>query len=307
MQTYELEYIERAAQLPLTCRIVSIENSSPHWHYEYEAFFVLRGGVTATCEGDEWRLEAGDIFLFNACEIHSLNRPEPDNLCLVTQFSLDVFTDVYDSGFKFELNTRSPAGLPGEVCDIFRRDLAGIGLLMQERSNGHQFFIRSRLYDFVGSMFKYLNYQVGAAARQPACDHLNDFDSIKRYIKQRFAEEINIEQMCGDLAMSRAKLYRVLKEAGTESYKSLVNYYRVEFAKDLLRNTESSIQYIASISGFESDSSFYRVFKELTSVSPGLYRERPQVKEAPVGIQGYVSYNIPQALDVLRKYCAGDE
>ncbi|MDR1292089.1 MAG: AraC family transcriptional regulator [Clostridiales Family XIII bacterium] len=305
MQTCELEYIERAAQSPLTCRIVSIENSSPHWHYEYEAFFVLRGGVTATCEGDEWRLKAGDIFLFNACEIHSLNRPEPDNLCLVAQFSLDVFSDVYRSSFRFDLNTRAPAGVPGEAYDIFRRDLAWIGLLMQERPNGHQFFIRSRLYDFVGSMFKYLNYEVGAAARQPAGGHLKDFDAIKGYIKQRFAEEISIGQMCRDLAMSRAKLYRTLKEAGTESYKSLVNYYRVEFAKGLLRNTASSIQYIASVSGFESDSSFYRVFKELTSVSPGRYRERPHAKEAPVGIQGYVSYNMPQALDVLREYCAG--
>ena len=44
------------------CRVVSIENSSPHWHHEYESFFVLRGGVTVHCEDSEWRLEAGNIF-----------------------------------------------------------------------------------------------------------------------------------------------------------------------------------------------------------------------------------------------------
>jgi AraC-like DNA-binding protein len=302
MQTYELEYIERTAQMPLTCRIVSIENSSPHWHYEYEAFFVLRGSVTVHCEGNEWRLGAGDIFLFNACEIHSITQPEPENLCLVMQFSLDVFTDVHNSSFKFELNTRSPAGMPAAAGEAFRRDLAQIGLLMREQPNGYQFFIRSRLYNFAGSMFKYLNYHVGAAARQPEGDSLKDFDSIKRYIRERFAEEVSIEQICRGLAMSRAKLYRVLKEAGTESYKSLVNYYRVEHAKELLRNTDSSIQYIASVSGFESDSSFYRVFKELTSVSPSLYRERPQAGDVPAGVQGYVSYSVPQALDVLREY-----
>jgi AraC-like DNA-binding protein len=303
MQLSELEYVERTAQVPLNCRVVSIENSSPHWHYEYEVFFVLRGGVAVHGEETEWRLGAGDIFLFNACEIHSINQPEPGNLCLVLQFSVDIFADVYKSNFRFELNTRSPIGIPGEAADIFRRDLAHIGLLMYEQSNGYQYFIKSRLYNFIGSLFKYLRYQVNPLTQPPVDDRLKDFDAIKKYIRQRFAVEINIEEMCDDLAMSRAKLYRVLKESGTESYKTLVNYYRVEHAKELLRNTDSSIQYIASASGFESDSSFYRVFKELTSVSPSRYRERPAVRDIPLGVQGYVSYSMPQALTILRGYC----
>lgn len=303
VQASELEYIEHTAQIPLKCSIVSIENSSPHWHHEYEFFFVLRGSVSVHYEKEAWRLNSGDIFLFNSCEIHSINQPEPNNLCLVLQFGPDIFADIYRSSFRFELNTCSPAGIPGEAYGIFRHDLAQIGLLMYEQPNGHQFFIKSCLYHLAGAMFKYLQYKVDKPAPKPPDIKLKDFDAIKQYIKKRFAININVEKMCLDLAMSRAKLYRLLKEAGTDSYKSLVNYYRVEYAKGLLRNTHSSVQYIATASGFESDSSFYRVFKELTSVSPNQYRESPQINHVPMGVQGYASYSMPQAIAALRKHC----
>ncbi|GHV43477.1 AraC family transcriptional regulator [Clostridia bacterium] len=303
MSKSELEYIDRAGTLPLKCRVVCIENSSPHWHYEYEVFFVLRGVVTVHASGGAQRLEAGDIFLFNAKEIHSINLPTHENLCLVLQFGADAFADVYKTTFKFELNTRSEIGVPCAAAEIFRRDLAHMGLLLFERPNGYQFFVKSRLLNFIGAMFQNLRYQVEKAESSPSDNSLEDFDAVKKYIKRRFAEEISIEQMCRDLLISRAKLYRVLKEAGTESYKSIVNYYRIENAKDLLRNTNSTIPYIAQASGFESDSSFYRVFKELTTLSPNSYRERPQTKDAPVGVQGYASYSVPLAVSVLRDYC----
>jgi len=306
MQISELEYIERTAKIPLSCRIVSIENSSSHWHYEYEVFFVLKGGVTVQSEEGGWTLEAGDIILFNACEIHSINKSEPDNLCLVLQFSPDIFKEIYEkTSFRFELNTRKGEDIPDEVCKILRRDLAKIGLMVHEQPNGYQFFIKSRLYDLAGAMFRHLRYKVGAESVQPIDYKLKDFDNIKNYIKHHFATEINIDQMCSDLAMSRAKLYRVLKEAGTESYKSLVNYYRVEHAKGLLRTSSLSIQYIAGASGFESDSTFYRVFGEHSSVTPSQYREQPQSAHAPLGVQGYVGFSMPKALSVLKTYCAG--
>ena len=195
--------------------------------------------------------------------------------------------------------------MPATATDSFRRNLAQIGLLLYEQPNGYQFSAKGFLLIFVGNLFKYLRYQVESAEQQPADGHLKDFDAVKIYIKRRCTEKISIEKLCHDLAMSPATLYRVLKEAGVESYKTLVNYYRVEYTKDLLRNTNSPIKYIASVSGFDSDSSFYRVFKELTAISPNQYRERPQANDIPIGVQGYVSYSMPQAISLLREFCTG--
>ena len=298
----ELEYIERTSQLPFQCRIVSIENSSLHWHHEYEMLFVLRGSVNIYAEEAHWLLEAGDLYLFNAGEIHSISMATHNNLCLILQFRCDIFSDIYKSSFHFDLNTKSQYGLPQEGSTKIRRDLAQIGLLLDTKPNGYQFFIKSHLYHFIGALFQYSRYQVGNTLTTPDKERLQDFNSIKKYIKERFHDEITIPQMCKDLGLSRAKIYRILRDAGTDSYKSLVNYYRVEHAKGLLRNSDSPIQYIATISGFDSDSSFYRVFKTMTTLSPSQYREQPLPTNASVGIQGYVSYSKSEATEVLRQF-----
>jgi len=298
---YELEYVKRTAQTPLTCRIVSMENSSPHWHYEYEAFLVLRGSVSVHCEADTQRLSDGDIYLFNPSEIHSINQPEPNNLCLVLQFHPNIYSDIYDTKFRFELNTCK--SMPLESIDIFRQIMAQIGILLHEKPNGYPFYVRARLFDFIGAMFKYLKYHVQQGWEQPI--DIEDFDKIKRYIKQRFAEDISQTQMCRDLGLSRATLHRQLKKAGASSYKVLINYYRIEHAKSMLRTTTTAIPYIASESGFASESSFYRVFKELTSVSPNQYRESPQTKPSSLGIQGYSSFSESEAISLLREMCVG--
>ncbi|MDR3336280.1 MAG: helix-turn-helix domain-containing protein [Treponema sp.] len=81
-----------------------------------------------------------------------------------------------------------------------------------------------------------------------------------------------------------------------------MNSYRVEYAKNLLSNSALTIPYIAAESGFESDSSFYRVFKEVTGLAPNQYRTDPGEKIVPLGIQGYAPFRISEAVQLLRNY-----
>ncbi|MCG6191089.1 AraC family transcriptional regulator [Maribellus maritimus] len=58
------------------------------------------------------------------------------------------------------------------------------------------------------------------------------------------------------------------------NFNQFVNFYRVEKAKDLMNKYPLySTQSIAEMSGFNSLSSFFRVFKEQTGLSPGKYHE----------------------------------
>ncbi|GMO41483.1 MAG: hypothetical protein Pg6C_02380 [Treponemataceae bacterium] len=83
MEDAELEYIEYQKDAPFNCRIASLEQSSPHWHYEYEVIFVLLGAIQVTAEGKTQRLEQGGIFLVNSREIHATVHAEGENLHLV--------------------------------------------------------------------------------------------------------------------------------------------------------------------------------------------------------------------------------
>jgi AraC-like DNA-binding protein len=93
-----------------------------------------------------------------------------------------------------------------------------------------------------------------------------------------------------------------MKDSGSDSIKALLNYYRVEYAKNLLANSTLSIPYIVYESGFESDSSFYRVFKEFTGLPPNQYRALPGEKIVPPGIQGYATFHPEDVARLLREY-----
>jgi AraC-like DNA-binding protein len=245
----------------------------------------------------------GDILLLNSREIHSISSVEKSNLCLFMQWNPALFLDVYDSVFRFSLNTAEKNDLPPESVSLFQGVLAEMGLLLYEKPDGYQFAIKSCLYRFISLLFSTTRYTIsGQDEINTTNTYLEDFDKIQHYIRDHFLEEMTIDQLCSDVAMSRAKVFRILKASGSASIKNIQKFYRVEYAKNLLTGSELSIPRIAAESGFESDSSFYRVFKELTGLPPNQYRALPGEKAVPPGIQGYASYKPREAVKILKEY-----
>jgi AraC-like DNA-binding protein/quercetin dioxygenase-like cupin family protein len=303
MRDSELEYIEHIKEAPMRLIIVSLDASIPHWHEEYEVIFVLRGGVAVSAERESCELGEGDIMLINPREVHSFRKNGADNICLILQFSRSVIAEVYEQPFTFRLNTATDVFLHDAVKADLRRILSEMGLLLHNKPDGYQFALKSGLYAFIGILFRHLKYEKPEQAPAGRTEeYLQDFDVIKRYIKQHFKENIDQASIGRALGMSRAKVYRVLRAASESSSRDMTNYYRVERAKHLLKSSHLSISYIATESGFDSVSSFYRVFREMTGASPQEYRTSPTRKTESAGIQGYARYSVPESLSLLRKY-----
>ncbi|MDD2243368.1 MAG: helix-turn-helix transcriptional regulator [Dysgonamonadaceae bacterium] len=77
------------------------------------------------------------------------------------------------------------------------------------------------------------------------------------------------------MGSNRTYMSNMLNMNMNTSFNELVNSYRVEYAVKLLRSTESENMPMADIAieaGFPSLSTFYRIFKNKTGISPGEYR-----------------------------------
>jgi len=77
------------------------------------------------------------------------------------------------------------------------------------------------------------------------------------------------------LGTNRSYLSRVVNDEMNTSFCELINDYRIRHAKSLLEKADEEIplEDIASMAGFNGTSSFYRVFKEKTGLTPGKYRQ----------------------------------
>lgn len=75
---------------------------------------------------------------------------------------------------------------------------------------------------------------------------------------------------------NRTYLSRFFNNDKDSTFYEYVNTLRVDYASELLSSTTMSIEDIAEKSGFNSRTSFYRVFLSIKGISPSQYRENQQ-------------------------------
>jgi AraC-like DNA-binding protein len=138
------------------------------------------------------------------------------------------------------------------------------------------------VYIAATSLFRIYPQALQTERKDPAVTPLKSEDQI---ILERLNLLFEREKIYQDPAFGRAELARELK-VGEANLSRLVNVYygktipqilnelRVKDAQKLLKETDASIQNIFEESGFNSITTFNRVFKELTGEAPKEYRAR---------------------------------
>ncbi len=93
------------------------------------------------------------------------------------------------------------------------------------------------------------------------------------YVKKNYMKRLTLEETADMVYLSPAYFSRIFKDEMGTNFNAYVNQYRVEAARKLLLNEAFSLTEIASQVGFEGQSYFSKVFKKMTGVTPGKYRE----------------------------------
>ncbi|MCB9982090.1 MAG: helix-turn-helix transcriptional regulator [Rhodospirillales bacterium] len=125
--------------------------------------------------------------------------------------------------------------------------------------------------------------QTGASQASAAPESLS---TEEQALAEKIEGLLQYEKVYQEPTYSRADLARECETSETlvskvinvhfqKSFPQLMNEYRIEDAKRLLRETNATIQTIARDVGFNSLPSFNRVFKDLTSQPPSQYRKKP--------------------------------
>ncbi|WP_164985021.1 response regulator [Ammoniphilus sp. CFH 90114] len=109
------------------------------------------------------------------------------------------------------------------------------------------------------------------ALQQVREGHHRMVDRCLAFIRENFDKMITLADVASSIHISPSHLNRLLKkELGTTFVEILVTA-RIERAKELLRKSYS-IDYVASVTGFNSTTYFTVTFKKMTGQSPSSYR-----------------------------------
>ena len=110
--------------------------------------------------------------------------------------------------------------------------------------------------------------------------HVDVIMRAVEYIKQNYMKKITLEDVAKYTYLSPSYFSKVFKEEMKQNFNSYLNQVRVEMSKKLLLNEDNSLVDVAIAIGYEDQSYFTKVFKKITGVSPGKYKEsRGKVKQ----------------------------
>lgn len=96
---------------------------------------------------------------------------------------------------------------------------------------------------------------------------------VINYIKEHLSEKISREQLADLVYLHPDYLTHVFKEKTGLSLSAFILKERLKQSKNLLRNTDKSINTIALDCGFSDASYFTRIFRRETGISPRQYRD----------------------------------
>lgn len=151
-----------------------------------------------------------------------------------------------------------------------------------------------RIIDAAGEVYKLLAGQCATATeyRKAVTDYIyavtemnqapKETDAIlagvSRYLQENYHREFSGEEMAAALAVSRSYLSSYYKSKTGLNLSDSIQSFRIEKAKELLKEADVKISDIGPLVGISSSNTFLRQFKKCTGMTPKEYRQQLTVK-----------------------------
>ena len=231
-----------------------------HLHDSFEWIFVNEGEVEVTVDGQCFSVGAGQAILIFPNQIHQADTRT------ASQTRLFVFENSLIGEFARIAK--------GSVVDhpVFFVDGEALFCNMQAAGES-RYLLKSYLYRMIDDFSR----SCGAYRKRmnkPA-EHIGQ---VLTFISEHYAEPISMQDAARSIGYDHHYLSNLLQKGMHTTFRSLLNEYRISYAKYLLLTSQSTISQIAGECGYESLCSFNRNFKEQSGITPTAYRERATKK-----------------------------
>lgn len=249
-----------------------------HWHDEFEIIHMISGSYRIFTGMGEFLLEEGDICLIPGDVVHGDAQERGIALYESVVFDMDLirlhsyspdifFNDMLNGGISLvpvigagEEEIRNCASRFFSTIKLQREelDLLSVGLLME-------FFgliKKNRLFS-----------EPQSPSSHSAKDaRMNQISSVLNLIRNEYGKDISLDRMAGVAALSPKYFCRLFRESTGHTPIEYLNWFRVNRACTLLRETDGKLLDIALECGFNDFSYFTKTFRRYKGIPPSKYR-----------------------------------
>lgn len=249
------------------------DHYEPHWHSAVEVLLPLAGECTMAVEGKDYRVKVDEILIVPSDKVHALTMGENSRRDLLL-FELDSILMLRDFSVL-----RSLLGMPIHLTPHSQQHAQAKALLAQicaEYRSGKPLsnlicYARIlELYAWIGRTFLDTLHANAPLLKQQT--YWDVFNRIMAYIDANFIGGITLERVAAEAGFSKFYFTRLFKQYTNTTFYQFLTLKRVLTAERYLASTDLTVSEIALQAGFDSISSFNRVYKQLRGCTPSQYR-----------------------------------
>lgn len=240
-----------------------------HHHQVYQLIYALEGTGQIIVDGQPFYLEPDHLTFITPYTPHAIVADHKLTV-LVLAFNESIIDSTNEKLFKKTLSESKFIGLnPFNSSEI--RQLLRMMLYEQANESTYQ-EMALRIY-----LSQLLLMMVRGESNMETMDaNTLRAERLKDYIESHYYDWINAEDLATRLGMSTRHMNTIFKESYHMTPIQYLTEVRVGLAKKMLTETDKDIASICFEVGFESISTFYRAFKNITSISPKKFRTKQQ-------------------------------
>lgn len=251
---------------------------NPHRHEFFEIFITVSGTVIHWINGTTKRLPEGSLVFIRPDDLHGYIYDDPKssetvyvNLSFSRGFLQSLFAYLSDSSFPAEKLLASPMP-PTVLLHKAQKDrlVAQIGELNTLDSQNKE-ALNLRMHAVLADIF------VRFFADLPNSSHSEIPIWLTRLLSEMERPEnftAGREKMAQLSRKSHEHLSRSMKKYYGLTPTEYINALRINYASNLLLNTNTPIIDICYTSGFQSLSNFYKAFDKTYHMSPSAFRKK---------------------------------
>lgn len=253
------------------------ESFPAHWHNAAEFTLIRQNGCRYKIGDKTFAPRPGDILLVWPRELHTIVHVPRGGSAFI-QFSARLMENNADLTAAARFLTDCHL-IPVQKEPELAGKIAGLLYEIRDRHNEKQLFAETRCKMLVYEMLVLIGeYVMREHREQIGSGRFSDraweyIQTACSYIAEHSAESITQAEVAGKTGVSPYYFSKIFNEYTKTSFPTYLAGIRVQNAINLLADGSRSITDCAYAAGFQSTTSFNKLFHELTGCSPREYRK----------------------------------
>ena len=242
-----------------------------HWHQGIELNYLIKGkDLRFALEGQTYHFNSGDIWLVNRRQIHSASGEAGEWKYEGLIIDDDFLLSQYPSSINWNLNLLGQKSTKKQrAYNELVKEIVALGRLCRKPlTDARRFIVLSHLMKIIVLLDQNFNNKEQIVQSS----NLALGDEIIKYINEHFQEDIQVGDIAQKFNISHVTLNRQLKQTNNLSMGKYLKLVRLMHARELLLNTNKSIELVAYESGFSNTRVLNRNFKSWKYKTPTEYR-----------------------------------